>query len=411
MNDVKTDTYELLNRVYVQGIKPRIVERKNDAYIQDPIFEIKRNRIIAETLKAIIRLNLEKNQEIVEKLLLYLEYNQNKDGSWNEIHPNYNQPSALITSIIGETLLMYFNKSQDETTKKIISLAYRYVLSQQKSPGYFIKSTLYTNDYLNVDATCGAFLGLYGETFSDDKSILNAEETAKHICEYQFSNGSFPYTINGEKNRDFLDIPCIHYQGVTLYYLSKINEVIKEEWLKQNLVRGAGWLSNVQQKNGQFDWSRSGLMFAYYLTGAYAFAFSSFMYASKWDKKYLKNAILCLNMLERNIDGLFLRWEKDSWVTFPLSVPVTLQSAFIGNSPPKQKFFRVGYGLYRQMARRRFSKKPDENMFNNLTKILGIHSSTIEPFSNYPDLFMTSEIFDCLSYSLSILEEGDYSLQ
>ena len=411
MDDLKTDTYELLNQVYARGIKPCIVEGKNDAYIQDPVFEIKRNRIIAETLKAIIRLNLEKNQEIIEKLLLYLKKNQNKDGSWNEIHLHYDQPSALITSIIGETLLMYHNRFQDETTKKMIYLASRYVLSQQKSPGYFIKSTLYTSDYLNVDATCGAFLALYGETFSDDKSIINAQETAKHICEYQFSNGSFPYMINDEKKRDFLNIPCIHYQGVTLYYLSKINEVIKEERLKQSLIHGAEWLSDVQQQNGRFDWSKSGLMFAYYLTGAYAFAFSSFMYVSKWDKKYLKHARLCLNMLKRNIDTLFLRWEKDSWATFPFSIPITLQSAFIGNSPYKQKFFQFGYGVYRQIARRRFSKKPNENVFNNLTKILGIHSSTIEPFSNYSDLFMTSEILDCLSNSLSFLEEGDYSLQ
>lgn len=410
MDYIKTDTNELLNQVYTYGIKPYIIEGKNDAYIQDPVFEIKRNRIIAETLKTIIRLNLEKNEETIEKLLQYVNKNQNNNGSWNEIHPHYNQPSALITSIIGEALLLYHKRFPNTTLKEIIHQANRYVLSQQKSPGYFIKSTLYTSDYLNVDATCGAFLALYGKTFSDEKSINVAQLTAKHICENQFPNGSYPYTIDDKEKGDHHNIPCIHYQGVTMYYLLKINEIIKEKWLEESLIHGVEWLAYVQKDNGRFDWSKSGLMFAYYLTGAYAFAFSCFLYASKWDKKYLKNAHLCLEMLKRNTDKIFLRWEKDSWITFPYSIPITLQSASVGNYPFKQKFFRFGYGVYRQMARRRFSNKPNENIFKNLTKILGIHSSTIEPFSNYIDLFMTSEILDCLSYSLSYYKEGDHSL-
>jgi len=397
MDNIKTDVNELLNYIYIQGIKPYIIEEKNDAFIQDPVFDIKRNRIIAEILEAIVRLDLEKNEQIIKKLFHYLEKTQNKKGYWNEIHPNYDQPSALITSIIGVTLLMNYNRFQDETTKKVITLASRYVISQQKSPGYFVKSVCYTSDYLNVDATCGAFLALYGETFSDEECIKLARQAAEHVCNYQFFNGSFPYTVNEEKESSHLNIPCIHYQGVTIYYLSKINEVIKEKWLKEHIIRAVEWLVRVQRDDGRFDWSKSGLMFAYYLTGSYAFAFSSFLYASKWDKKYLKNAKLCMKVLKRNHDNLFFRWEKDSWATIPLSVPITIKSALIGNYTLKQKLFRFGYGLYRQIARRRFSEQLDDKFFLKITKLLKIKVSTIEPFSNYPDLFMSSEVLDCLS--------------
>jgi hypothetical protein len=411
MTEIKEDACNSLYQIYCKGIEPLIIENSDSAYIRDPIFDIKRNRVIAEVVKTIIRLKLKSEENIIQKFCNFLIKNQNADGSWNEIHPNYNQPSSLITSIIGEALLMNYIQSQNDDLKRSIQHACRFVLSQEKSPGFFIKSKVYIADHLNVDATCGAFLALYGENFSDDLCIKVAKQVARHIQDYQFLDGSYPYAINKGNYSYLLNVPCIHYQGVSLYYLSKIEEVIQEKWLEQNLLRGVEWLVSIQKQNGRFDWSKSGLMFAYYLTGAYAFAFSSFMYASRWDKKYLKHARLCLNILKRNIDTIFLRWEKDSWTTFPFSVPSTLQSAFIGNFPSKQKFFRFGYGIYRQMARRRFSKKPNENIFKNLTKILGIHSSTVEPFSNYTDLFMTSEILDCISYSLSFQKEGDYTLQ
>ena len=57
--------------------------------------------------------------------------------------------------------------------------------------------------------------------------------------------------------------------------------------------------------------------------------------------------------------------------------------------------------MYRQFSRRRFSNSVNPEMFNLLSGILGIESSTIEPDNNFPDLFMTSEVLDCLSYSIS----------
>jgi hypothetical protein len=398
---------EIITDIYNNGIRPLIEEKETYAYIKDPILHINRNRVVAEVLKALINSGIEKDEKIIEKFSNFLIKNQNTDGSWNELHPNYNQPSALITSIIGEALLLNIKKNSYNDFEKSIQLAKDYVLTQEKSNGYFLKSKENTADHLNVDATCGAFLAGYGKFFSDEHCINVARRVAKHVCDYQFSNGSYPYTIDKGNYVYIFNIPCIHYQGVTIYYLSKINEVINEEWLKNSLIMGTRWLSGVQKRNGEFDWSKSGLMFAYYLTGAYAFAFSSFIYLSKLENKYLANAKQCLDLLKKNTKGLILRWEKNPSEPFFLSIPVCFKTASIGDYPFRHKLFRLGYGLYRQKARRRLSMNPDDKLAKNITKILNLKTTTIEPFHNYPDMFMTSEVIDCLSNSLSFLTENE----
>ena len=397
MKDYHDSIYEIVKNVYDGGVKPLIIEKESYAYIKDPVFDIKRNRVVAEILKAIVRLDLEKNEKKIEKLCNYLKKNQNKDGSLNEIHPNYDQPSALITSIVGEALLITYGKYPNDALKKSIQHAKDFVLSMEKTSGYFIKSKQYTADHLNVDATCGAFLASYGKSFSDGVCINAAENAARNVCKFQFSDGSYPYAASKGSYSHLLNVPCVHYQGVTMYYLSKINEIVRKNWLKDSLIHGAEWLSIAQNDDGWFDWSKSGLMFAYYLSGAYAFAFSSFFYVSQWSKKYGENAEICIDALKENTGKLCLRWEKDSWISFPLSVPIALKTAVIGNYPLKHKLFRFGYGLYRQMARRRYSTSIDDKLFRNLTNVLNLETSTIEPFNNYPDLFMTSEVLDCLS--------------
>jgi len=412
MDKIQTDAYEIINSIYTYGVKPLIVEKEDYAYIRDPVFDVKRNRIIAETLKTIIRLesNLEKDEKIILKLYGHLEKNQNNDGSWNEIHPDYNQPSALITSIIGEALLLFHEKFPNKNLEESVHLARDYVLSQEKSPGYFLKSVQYTADHLNVDATCGAFLALYGKIFSDEHCIKIAKQSAKHICDHQFLDGSYPYTINKGNYPYLLNIPCIHYQAVTLYYLSKIHAVIKEKWLEENLKKGTEWLFAAQKNNGQFDWSKSGLMLTYYLVGAYAFAFSSFVYASKWNEKYFEKAKLCLNVIKENTKELCLRWEKNSWTTFPLSISLTFRTALIGDYPLKHRLERFGFGLFRQIARRRIATQTDVKLYTILANILNVKTLSRESFKNYPDMFMTSEVLDCLSSSQLFLSGDVYTI-
>jgi hypothetical protein len=95
-----------------------------------------------------------------------------------------------------------------------------------------------------------------------------------------------------------------------------------------------------------------------------------------------------------------LRWEPGSWSDFPVAVSTAARTAGIGEYPLQHRAFRFGYGVYRQIARRRYADTADSRTFDLLRGALRIRTSTVEPSNNFPDLFMTSEVLDCLSQSL-----------
>lgn len=387
------DAREILTHL-LNETKKHLVVKDDRAYCTDPVFDIVRNRVNAEICKTLIRIN---DLEHVPGLIRYITDHQNPDGSWNEIHPQYNQPSALITSFIGDALIeAYACIPMEESLRR----AETYVLSQERAPGLFLKSAQYTADHLNVDASCGAFLAAYGDLFSDQASLDAARRAAERVVGYQSPDGIYPYTSDRGSYPHPFDIPCIHYQGVTMYYLAKMNTILQEEWIDDSLMNGAEWLASTQHQNGSFDWSASGLLFAYYLSGAHAFAYASFMHAGEHDPKYYVNANHSLEELVKNTNGIMLRWERGTWRSLPRSPIICLRTAHIGHFPLKEQVFRFGYGMYREIARRRFSHQVDPRLFQVLCSLLGIKASTIEASNNYPDLFMTSEVLDCLSYTI-----------
>ena len=363
------------------------------AYYVDPVYDIIRNRVNAEICKAMIRIG---DTESVPGIVRYICSTQAPDGSWNEIHPDYDQPSALITGFIGEALVEAYDICPKDD---VLHKARDYVLRNELSPGYFLKSEKYTADHLNVDVSCGSFLAKYGKRFGDKEAIEAAGRAALRTCRFQKVTGEYPYASDQGTYPYPYDIPCVHYQGVTMYYLSKIQEIIQDPKVDESLLLGAKWLASVQRPDGTFDWSKSGLMFSYYLSGAYAFAYAAFSCVSKLDKQYEKNASLSFTGLLRCLHGIMLRWEPAGWLSLPSALVTSARSAGIGQFPLREKLFRMGYTMYRQIARRRYSKTVDPRFFRKLCSIMRIHPSTIEPFNNFPDMFMTSEVLDCLSYS------------
>jgi hypothetical protein len=185
-----------------------------------------------------------------------------------------------------------------------------------------------------------------------------------------------------------------------MYYLAKINAVLEKDWIDDSLMKGADWLASKQRDDSSFDWSASGLLFAYYLSGAQAFAYASFINVAEHDPRFLKNAECSLEELTKNINGIMLRWEQGTWRSLLGSPIICLRTAQLGHFPLKEQAFRFGYGIYREIARRRFSHQVDPTVFHILCSLLGIKASTIEASNNYPDLFMTSEVLDCLSYTI-----------
>ncbi|MGM0405334.1 MAG: prenyltransferase/squalene oxidase repeat-containing protein [Thermoplasmatota archaeon] len=375
-------------------IEACLIEEDDRSYLYDPYFDLVRNRVSAEYCKGLMR--LDRKKEVVRKIVNFLLDNQNDNGSWNELHPKYNETSSLVTSIVGDALLGWYRREQDEHVKEAVESAKNYVMSCEEYPGFFIKSRLYYQDHLNVDATCADFLSAYSKFHSESHTGKAAERVISHIRDYQFKDGVFPYRVNSEINNSSMDVPCIHYQGVTIYYIFKTMEnlgISCPDWLS----KGIEWLSKAQKQDGSFDWSKSGLMFAYRLTGAYAFAYSSYNIDKE---RYSSESKRCLKILEEYIDDLMLRWEKGSYTDIIPSLISVLKSSSIRNDALKNFLHKVGYGTYREFSRRRYTENPSEDMlFEKINDILSLHSSTIEPSRNYPDLFMTTECFDCLTYS------------
>jgi hypothetical protein len=366
------------------------------AYIYDPYFDLKRSRVTAEICKSLLRSG--ESRQLTEQMTDWLISRQNTDGSWNEIHPRYSKPSALVTSFVAETLLLKkLEGTLSDRQEQSLRQAAEYVMSSEVGSGYFRKSASYKADYLNVDASCGAFLAEYGRAYHSPMYMEAARRAATNCISYQSPDGIYPYTTaeGGEPERYPLNVPCAHYQGVTIYYLAKLQKCIRETGLESSIRRAAAWLANMQRRDGSFDWSRSGLMFAYYLSGAYAFAAASFDYCGLH-----ANRDMSIIKVAENSPGIMNRWESAPLHTLPGNVYTTYRSAMIGNFPAKHRLFRLGYGLYRQCARRRQSDRIDEGPFNVLSKLFRIKTSTIDPFANYPDLFMTSETLDCLSFML-----------
>lgn len=362
-------------------------------YVYDPYFRLKRCRVTAEVCKAMIRAG--SRPEMAGRMIRWLASRQNPDGSWNELHPRYSRPSALATSFVGEAfLLKQAADGLSSDQERRLHDAARYVQASETTPGRFRKSEKYLADYLNVDASCGAFLAQYGHAFDDRDSLEAARRAALNCIAHQTADGAYPYTTaeGGAPERYPLNVPCIHYQGVTIYYLAKIQEQIHEEKLDASLRRAVGWLKEAQRPDGRFDWSKSGLMFAYYLSGAYGFGAASFRYAGLRESEEA-----AMGQLACNIDGIAYRWERAPLVTFPLDLGTTLRSALIGDYPATHRLFRLGYGAWRQAARRRLSPGIRDAAFKAVASALKLDTSTVEPSANYPDLFMTSEILDCIS--------------
>jgi len=390
--------HSFVHQLYTQGIKPCILVKDDVAFLLDPVFHIKRNRVIAETLKAMLRLDLETDTTLIRKLFDYLRSTQHADGSWSEIHAHYDKASALITSIVADAFLLFMEKNESSDTFRIVvDNAKDFVLRQEKKPGFFLKSTNYTADHLNVDATCAAFLAHYAKVFDDEETLEASNRACDHIIKYQWENGVYPYAVTKGSYSFVKQVSCLHYQGVTLYYLSKIHTVTQDDRLKQSLLSGGRWLSKMQKENGRFDWSESGLLFTYYVSGAYAFALSSFQYLSLFDKQFESFMEKCLIILKSHQSSLFVRWEQAKWLSFPASLFDSIKTAKQAEVGFNQRLFRFLYAVYRQIARRRYAEKIDDTLFNTIVSLLHLKVSTIEPFANYPDLFMSSEIIDCLS--------------
>lgn len=285
-----------------------LLHMANDGSFIDPVYKIKRNRVSAEFGNLFLAQGLSSNAKLTYD---YLLKTQNRNGSWNEIHPMSEEEAAITTAMVGKALLKGYCALNFKPYLSAAIKGAEFILSREIGYGQFLKCASHYENCLNVNATCAAFLKRVYDITKQTKYNSARRRAIINTVKYQFKNGAFPYcsqelTFPFEYHRYVQDI---HYQAVTLFYLLlALNDDEKSEFLfETNILRGIKWLGGAVKSDGTFDWSKSDLAFAQKLIGAYGFAAAAFKLASL-DRQY-KVCIHKLKSLQLS-SGSFRRYEK-----------------------------------------------------------------------------------------------------
>ena len=400
------DTNNLIKQL-LDGVMQQLTITDEVAYVNDNVSKVIRTRVTAELCSTLVKLHnlkISDHKSIIKKLTKWLIDNQNSNGSWNETHIKYDKPSTVFTSICALTLLEVSESFPDlNMDEEIFSRAAKFILNQEIDSGAYRKSELVHADILNADAMAAVFLLKFGNKSSNEIYIKAGTRAVAHICSHQFIDGAFPYSgpLRAYPYKYHFYIPCIHYQAVTLYYLIKTVPYIKSEWLEHSIVSGTKWLMKNQKDNGYFKWKNSGLNFALYLSGTYAFAlpvYQNFLSNDTNVSKLMKKSVSVLK--EQIFQGILLRWEKGSSKSIIKGFLEAPKGGSIGKYPISFKFLRIMHRLHREVSRAKISEQITPSKLISKPTGYSAYLGTVESSTNHPDMYMTTEALDALSFSL-----------
>ena len=401
-----------ITKQLLDGVMKQITVTDEDAFVSDNVTKVIRTRITAEICSTLVKLHslkISDNKLLIKKMTKWLIDNQNSNGSWNETHLHYNQPSTVFTSICALSLLEVSESFPEfNINKEIFHNAAKFILDQEIDFGAYKKSELVHADILNADAMAAAFLLKFGNKSSNENYIKAGERAIANICLHQFIDGAYPYS--GPKRaypyKYHFYIPCIHYQAVTLYYLIKSALYIKSESLQHSILSGAKWLLKNQKDNGYFQWKNSGLNFALYLSATYAFVLPIYQNLLSDDTNATKLMRESLNVLKEQIfDNILLRWEKGNSKSVIVGFFEATKGGSIGEYPLVFKLMRTLHRLHREIARTKISSHLIPSKLISRPTGYSAYLGHVESSTNHPDLYMTSEALDALSTSLQIMSE------
>ena len=400
-------TQQLLN-----GVMQQLIVTDEDAYVKDNVSKVTRTRVVAELCSTLVKLHnlkISDHQPIIKKLTKWLISNQNADGSWNEKHIKYDKPSTVFTSVCALSLLETSESFPDlNIDEEIFERAAKFILKQEIYYGEYRKSELVHADILNVDAMVAAFLLKFGARSSNENYSEAGKMAVAHICSHQFIDGAYPYggPYRAYPYKYHFYIPCIHYQAVTLYYLIKTTPYVKSEWLEHSISSGTKWLIKNQKDDGYFKWKNSGLNFALYLSGTYAFVLPVYQNFLSNDTNLSKLMEKSLNVLKNQIiDNILLRWEKGSSKSIITGFLEARKGGSIGNYPITFKFLRTMHRLHREISRTKISNQITPSKLISRPTGYSAYLGTVESSTNHPDMYMTTEALDALSSSLERMNE------
>ena len=92
----------------LDGVMEQVTITDEEAFVNDKVTKVIRTRVTAEICSTLVKLHSLKileNKMLIQKMSRWLIDNQNSNGSWNEAHINYNQPSTVFTSVCALSLL------------------------------------------------------------------------------------------------------------------------------------------------------------------------------------------------------------------------------------------------------------------------------------------------------------------
>lgn len=396
----------------LSGVMQQLTITDEDAFLNDNVSKVVRTRVTAELCSTLVKLHnlkISDHQSIIKKLTKWLISNQNADGSWNEKHIKYDKPSTVFTSVCALSLLETSESFPDlNIDEEIFERAAKFILKQEIYYGEYRKSELVHADILNVDAMVAAFLLKFGNRSSNENYIKAGKMAVVHICSHQFIDGAYPYggPYRAYPYKYHFYIPCIHYQAVTLYYLIKTTPYIKSEWLEHSISSGTKWLIKNQKDDGYFKWKNSGLNFALYLSGTYAFVLPVYQNFLSNDTNLSKLMEKSLNVLKNQIiDNILLRWEKGSLKSIITGFLEARKGGSIGNYPVSFKFLRIMHRLHREISRTKISNQITPSKLISRPTGYSAYLGTVESSTNHPDMYMTTEALDALSSSLERMND------
>jgi hypothetical protein len=396
----------------LSGVMQQLTITDEDAFLNDNVSKVVRTRVTAELCSTLVKLHnlkISDHQSIIKKLTKWLISNQNADGSWNEKHIKYDKPSTVFTSVCALSLLETSESFPDlNIDEEIFERAAKFILKQEIYYGEYRKSELVHADILNVDAMVAAFLLKFGNRSSNENYIKAGKMAVAHICSHQFIDGAYPYggPYRAYPYKYHFYIPCIHYQAVTLYYLIKTTPYIKSEWLEHSISSGTKWLIKNQKDDGYFKWKNSGLNFALYLSGTYAFVLPVYQNFLSNDTNLSKLMEKSLNVLKNQIiDNILLRWEKGSLKSIITGFLEARKGGSIGNYPVSFKFLRIMHRLHREISRTKISNQITPSKLISRPTGYSAYLGTVESSTNHPDMYMTTEALDALSSSLERMND------
>ena len=222
-------------------------------YLVDPVHQWIDPRPTAEFAKSLFYLG---EKATAEKYCDWLVSVQNKNGSWNEVVPFYNEESCVATAIIGRILLIAYETTNKRAYLAAALRALSYLQETEFLPGYFIKSYYHYGDTLNVNATCAAFFQKAYTVTNDRQWLVMRDRAIFNVVRYQFKDGAYPYAVRQQTfpYEHHLNVRDPHYHAITLYFLLLADPSRSNRYFALSYPKAMRWLER-EFSSGKIDWS------------------------------------------------------------------------------------------------------------------------------------------------------------